>query len=392
MSDFKFAECQTRKGLDSSELPSYTAQQAKGLNSASCSTSATTAESTFTFAGGGVFGSKALLGGGVMGFGGGGETLATSSATMGCEQTMIIAQRNYDTVQKIKCIMTQTATSISAIAKAVNNIDLESTGGRVVFACPDKFEFLQNININVNNTQNYNENQKADIENTLKETAKFNLQTALSTKTGFGATPQGQDVLAESIKKMDSEDFAQQVKQTVVNITSELEGDQTVKIKAFDDIFITGKECKISQDTVLDIVSQTMVNGVNELAFKDYSEKLNEFEAQIKAESVAEGAPTLAGKWTSIILAIGAVVFLIIIAGGIYYLISKKGDEQPSQSSTLGLSQNSTSQTSSQSSSLPSPETSSTQLLTRFGSNLMDQYQSAQKQFQPTTNKGPAGI
>jgi len=349
MSDFKFAECQTRKGLDSSELPSYTAQQAKGLNSASCSTSATTAESTFTFAGGGVLGGVGGIwgagGAGAIGFGGGGETLASTSATMGCEQTMIIAQRNYDTVQKIKCIMTQTATSISAIAKTVNKIDLESTGGRVVFACPDKFEFLQNININVNNTQNYNENQKADIENTLKETAKFNLQTALSTKTGFGATPQGQDVLAESIKKMDSEDFAQQVKQTVVNITSELEGDNTIKIKAFDDIFITGKECKISQDTVLDIVSQTMVNGVNELAFKDYSEKLNEFEAQIKAESVSEGAPTLGGKWTSIILAIGAIIFLIIVAGGIYYFISKKGDEQTAQSTTTGstsLSQTST--------------------------------------------------
>jgi hypothetical protein len=326
MSNLDFKQCENVQRKDDSELPSFTAQMATALNAGSCSTSKEDIKSNYEIGGGGIVMTASFAVAFAMGYNE--SSIDQSTSSMGCEQIQQIAKRNYDTREKIKCIINQQQSAITNLVEAVNSIKITS-GKNVEILCPEEFNIDQKINLQITSSNQLSQEQKTEITNVLVENAKLNLKTASSSQFGFASTPQGQNVLIESIKKVEESDFKQQVSQDALDILCEVDAENNINLKAFEGVYITGNQCNITQDTLISIIAQTMINSVNGLAFKDFANKISEYTEERKLE--ASSIPTNQSKNyfdNKTILYIIGFIILIMMIGLIIYIINKKSSDE----------------------------------------------------------------
>jgi hypothetical protein len=156
MSSLTFANCPEAERIPSpDDRAPYVAQMMKDSGKESCKTSAGSEQSTWAAAGG--FGGITLGGVGGGGFTAGGASMKATSSTTGCEQIIAIANRNYQSAQKIKCILNQKQQETNISAANINNIIFDTRfegqrGGDLIMNCGDNgLDISQSVKVKIAN-------------------------------------------------------------------------------------------------------------------------------------------------------------------------------------------------------------------------------------------------
>lgn len=244
-----------------------------------------------------------------------------ASSSVGCEQIMAMANSYYQSQQNITCIMKQSLTENQTVVSGINKV-IFNPGGDLTINCANEFVIDQKMQIRLVQLAQMSQEQKNEISRVAKATTEDILNTLQDSKSGFGATPQGQKYISESKSKIESLNFEQNVAQSINKITTQVQGGNTIQFNAGGNIYITGKDCKITQDTLLDVMATSILNDQITTVFDSLSELTKKTQTSNTQTAVNEGAPNLfEGKWIQYLL---MGVALIVLLGGAAWVASKQ--------------------------------------------------------------------
>ena len=298
-----FASCPTPPAPTNEQLASAAAEIAKAMKIESCKTSAFNAQSEVS-ALGGLAGSASIN--------------ISGSSAVGCDQVIAMANSYYQSQQNISCVLRQTATSNQTTVTGINSINITATDGDVYIEAPLTID--QKLKLTLVSLSQLSQEQKNEIAKTVKTTTDDIVKTLQDSKSGFGATPQGSKYISDTLSKIQNTNFDQSVSQTLNDITTSVQGGNTLNI--------TGKNVRISKDTkfnqdlVLEIMATSILNDQLTNTFNSMTEMTKKTTTDVGQKSDNKGMPDLfANQWVKY-LAMG--IALIVLFGGIGYAASKQ--------------------------------------------------------------------
>jgi hypothetical protein len=295
-----FASCPTPPAPTNEQLASAAAEIAKAMKIESCKTSTVNVQGEVDA----LFASASL-------------NVNTSSA-VGCDQVIAMANSYYQSQQNISCVLRQTATSNQTTVTGINSINITATDGDVYIEAPLTID--QKLKLTLVSLSQLSQEQKNEIAKTVKTTTDDIVKTLQDSKSGFGATPQGSKYISDTLSKIQNTNFDQSVSQTLNDITTSVQGGNTLNI--------TGKNVRISKDTkfnqdlVLEIMATSILNDQITNTFNSMTEMTKKTTTDVGQKADNEGMPNLfEGRWVKYLM-IG--IALIVLFGGIGYAASKQ--------------------------------------------------------------------
>ena len=297
-----FANCPPVPPPTPEEQGTAGAQIAAAMGVQSCNTSTTSVQGELDF-----FLSSASM------------NVNTSSA-VGCEQIQIMANSYHQAQKNISCTIKQSITESTASLTNLQKVSIEA-GKDLITECTE-FSIDQNAVIKLISLTQMTQQQISDIQKSVKTTAEDIVKSVQDSKTGFGATPQGQKFVSDAKTNIESEDFNQNVSQSINKITTSVESAQEIKIKAGGNIVLRGGNCKLSQNAIIDVMATSILNDSLGNIFSDLTEITKKSETSSQQKAVNEGMPNLfQGKWIKYLM-MGIAV--IVLFGGLAYVLSKQ--------------------------------------------------------------------
>ena len=298
-----FANCPPVPPPTVEEKGSAGAQLAAAMKVESCKTSAFSAQAEADLA----FAASASM------------SISGSSA-VGCEELAIMAESYNQSQKNVSCTIKQSITENTTTLANLQKVTIEA-GGNLITECSD-FTVDQNAQIKLVSLAQLSQTQISDIAKAVKITAESVIDATQKSKSGFGATPQGQKFISEAKTKIESEDFNQNVAQTVNKIQTSIESAQEIKIKAGGNIVLRGGQCKLTQNAIIDLMATSILNDSLSNIFSDLTEVTKKTDTKVTQESKNEGQPNIfEGKWIKYLL-VG--IAIIVLFGGISYAASKQ--------------------------------------------------------------------
>jgi hypothetical protein len=300
--DIPFASCPTPPKPSDEQLGSVASQICKTMGIESCKTSSYTAQAEVD-----AFLASASLN-------------VSGSSTVGCDQVMAMANSYYQSQQNISCVLKQTSTKNQTTVTGINSININALRDDFIAECP--LEIDQKLRINLVELSQLSQEQKNEIAKSVKTTTDDIVKTLQDSKSGFGATPQGSKYISDTLSKIQNIDFNQNVTQTLNEITTSVQGGNTINITAGRSVILKGSQCKISQDSVIDIMATSILNDQISNIFTSMSEMTKKTTTDNTQKSDNQGMPNLfEGKWVKYLM-MGIAV--IVLFGGISYAASKQ--------------------------------------------------------------------
>lgn len=301
-SDMPFESCPPPPKPSDEQLGSAAAQMCKAMNIESCKTSSYTAQAEM-----GNFLASASLN-------------VSGSSTVGCDQVMAMANSYYQSQQNISCVLKQTSTKNQTSVTGINSININALRDDFIAECP--LDIDQKIKINLVELSQLSQEQKNEIAKSVKTTTDDIVKTLQDSKSGFGATPQGSKYISDTLSKVQNIDYNKNVTQTLNEITTSVQGGNTINITAGRSVILKGTQCKIHQDSVIDIMATSILNDQVSNIFTSMSEMTKKTTTDVTQTATNAGMPNLfENKWVQYIM-IG--IALIVLFGGIGYAASKQ--------------------------------------------------------------------
>ena len=244
----------------------------------------------------------------------------SGSSAVGCEEIQIMANSYHQSQKNISCTIKQSITDSTTSVTNLQRVRIEA-GKDLITECTD-FTIDQNAEIKLISLTQLTQQQISDIQKAVKTTAEDIVKAAQESKSGFGATPQGQKFVSDAKTKIESQDFNQNVAQSINKITTSVESAQEIKLTAGGNIVLRGANCKLSQNAIIDVMASSILNDSLGNIFNDLTEITKKTDTSSSQESQNEGMPNLfQGKWLKYLL-LG--IALIVLFGGASYALSKQ--------------------------------------------------------------------
>jgi hypothetical protein len=240
----------------------------------------------------------------------------SGSSTVGCEQVQIMANSYHQSQQKITCVIKQTSTDNSTSVSGINKIKINA-GKDFIPEC--NLEIDQKLKITLVSLAQMSQEQKNEIANAVKTTTNDIINSLQDSKSGFGATPQGQKYISDSKTSIDNIDFTENVTQTINKITTNVEGGNIIEINAGGNIILRGKDCKITQDSVIEVMATSILSDSLTNIFSSMTEMTKKTETTIQQKAVNEGVPDPTSGKALKYVAI-AIVLIVLLGGGAWVL------------------------------------------------------------------------
>ena len=280
---------------------------------------------------------QSLLGGAA----GGVKASNSNTSAIGCEQLTVIANKYNKTVQNVACMLKTSKNVTRTTASGINSIVFESTNGDIDIDCGDGgLEFAQKMKLDIFSMINLSSEEVTTIANEVNDIVKNVAEAVQENKTGIGATPEGQKVINDTLTNINTIDQKNKIDEQIKELNTSVSGTNSVLIKAKGNIKIRGKQCKVSQDMVIQMVADQLVNDAVTNSLSALSETVVENEAKVAQKAESKGAEELAlklpdvdgpGVFAYIMIIIIAIVLIIAL----YFLGSKLGakaiDKMPAQ-------------------------------------------------------------
>jgi len=242
-----------------------------------------------------------------------------NSSSYGCEQIMVSSAKYATAISKISCIIKKNATSINNVATGVNTIDIRA-GGDINIAGPIKL--TQSATILLVNTTKITQTVKNEITNEVKSVTD-NLKNSIQfSKTETGSNPQGSKAANEVESLYNSSDFNKSVDETINNFDNTANGTNILSIYAGGNINLKDK-LEVSQDLVVTLLSQNILDNAITNTFKNISDILNKNVDTTKQTSENTGFASiyssLYGYANIMKIVLGVIALLILIILMYYY-------------------------------------------------------------------------
>lgn len=222
------------------------------------------------------------------------EMTANKSSTIGCEQLTVLADKINKSQNDIQCLIKKTSSNVTKKVSGINSIVFDARD-TLDIKCGESLKIKQGITIDMVDISQITVSTKQEIAKVTKDVVDIVGKTLMDSKTGLGATPQGQKTIQQTVSGNDKQDYFSQVSETLNNIDLQTQGGNTILFQA-KNIYLSGKSCDIDQSIILKIISTTIIMDALSNAYSGISEDINKIfqESQDKADN--KGAESLS-KW-----------------------------------------------------------------------------------------------
>jgi len=270
--------------------------------------------------------------GGSVSVGASGGGMKTSNTSVGCEQITAISKISVDVTDKIKCTLQENILEISQNVKAYNSLKLKAGKSLMMDCGKDGLQIDQQNQIKLKASISFSDQQISQVESTIKDGLKQTTDVIKSSTTGWGATPEGSKYIEETQEKIVKGEYDANIKKNIMTVSQMVTSGNEILMEAGGDIFIKGSSCKISQSNFVDLVAEIMYSNSMNDVFKEYYEKVREYDSKVSQTSDSAGAPTLppaeflnsSSKTTKYIIG-GIIIFFLLLCCGIcsYFLMKR---------------------------------------------------------------------
>jgi len=324
------AQCPPVPTLPANQLATEAKTILEAAGAQACHTEASIQQAEAQFSGSSVFGS---ISGGV-------KASNSDTSAIGCEQLAVIANKYNKAVQNVACILKTSKHITTTTVKGVNNINFESTDGGVTINCgKEGLDFKQKMNLKVISNINLSNEELTQITNDINDVVKTTVQAVQDSTSGIGATPQGNKAISDTITNINSIDQKNKIDEKIKEVINNISGTNSLTVKGKESVLVEGKNCKISQEMVIELVANQIVKESVSDSLSSISKTVSETESSVSQKSVNKGAEELALKIKDTSVSPMAYVMIAIIAivliGALYMLGSKLGakalDKMPAQ-------------------------------------------------------------
>lgn len=221
---------------------------------------------------------------------GGGKVTTNNTSIVGCEQLFLSAQKIKEKQQSINCTLKKNSVKSTITLTSNNSIEFKSEEGSINIDCAKDFKLRQTMNINMVSLVDITSQDKDEIAEQTKAVVSEIAKTINDSETGFGATPQGQKVIQDVNKDIQSLDFKQLVNESITDLSIGLNQNNDIKLTSKKDLNIRGSNCSIDQDIVVNFVSNSIIKSVSEKALSSVKDTLQQYERENALSSANEGA------------------------------------------------------------------------------------------------------
>jgi hypothetical protein len=256
----------------------------------------------------------------------------TKTSSIGCEQVVSITNKYRESKNNVSCMLKSTKNVTRTSASGVNSIIFKA-GRDAIISCP-KLKIDQKMKITLISNFNLSQAELSVIEKNSKDVAKEVIKAVQDSKNGLGATPQGGKFLMDSTKDINETNYSANISETLNEITTSVTGKNELLFEAGRDLRISGDDCQISQDMVIDLIAASVIDSTISDMLSNISERIEEKDTELQQKSEAAGADKLddfgdveAGENEArkyLYIAIAVVGAIILIGGIIYFVVSKK--------------------------------------------------------------------
>jgi hypothetical protein len=262
----------------------------------------------------------------------------TNTSSIGCEQVVSITNKYRESKNNVSCMLKSTKNVTRTSASGVNSIVFKA-GRDAIITCP-KLKIDQKMKITLISNFNLSQAELSVIEKNSKDVAKEVIKAVQDSNTGLGATPQGSKFLMDSVKDINETNYSANISETLNEITTSVTGKNELLFEAGRDLRISGDDCQISQDMVIDLIAASVIDSTISDMLSNISERIEEKDTELQQKAVSKGAEEVS-KFSDIeagenearkylYIAIAVVGAIILIGGIIYFIVSKKSSPPPS--------------------------------------------------------------
>ncbi len=254
----------------------------------------------------------------------GGKMTNTNTSSIGCEQVMVITNKYREAKNNISCVLKSTKNVIRTTATGINSIifkakkDLSITCPTLKISQTMKLTLVSNFQLSAEETKS--------IENQTKAVAREVVKAAQESKNGLAATPQGSKTIMDTIKDINETNYSSDINEKLNEITTSVNGKNQLEfISEEGSVRISGKDCEIKQDMVLDLIAASILDDKLTSMLSNLSERIDERDMQLEQRSENAGADKLddfgdieAGENEAkkyLYIAIAVVVGLVVVSG-----------------------------------------------------------------------------
>lgn len=262
---------------------------------------------------------------------------SNKSSSIGCEQIAVITDKYRKAVNSTTCLLKETKNITKNSVAGVNSIVFEATNGSLDVSCSGQegLSIRQGMSLEMISQINLSQTELTKIETACKDVVKTIAESAMSSENGLGATPQGQKLIKDTLTDIQQNDYKASIAKTLNESISEMQGRNTVLFKAGKDVRINGSRCVFEQDMIIKMVASSTVDSTLSDMMSTMSDTLNESTTEASATAKNRGADDLAkavksGPKDNTNMLIAAVILVVILViGGIAYVMMNKSDSQP---------------------------------------------------------------
>lgn len=262
----------------------------------------------------------------------GAKTSLAKTAAIGCEQIAAITNKYNKAVQNVACLLNTSTNVTKTDVSGVQNINFEANAnnGDLNINCPDGFNINQKMVLKMVSKINLNDQEVAQIANECNDVIKTAVDAAQSSTSGIGATPQGSKAISDTLANINNISQTNKIKETIKEITTSMIGKQTVSFKA-KNINISGKNCNISQNMLIEMISEQIVADTVATGLSNLSKAVVETETKLAQKAENKGAEELGLKLPGLPPGMGRYivigVILLVLVGGVLFIVNKRSGQ-----------------------------------------------------------------
>jgi hypothetical protein len=275
----------------------------------------------------------------------------SASSSIGCDQIGVLSQQFASATKKIACFMNEDRTSKSTIVNNINRITFKS-GGKLTIK--GNVDINQNIEMKLVDLATLSTNVKQQISNEVYATAMQTADAIQTSKSGFGATPQGSKSISDLKTKITDENVTNIVNQTIRDLSITVNNKNEVIFESKDDLTLL-KDFTVSQNLIVDITATAILTNSVDNVLKSFTQnastqtaKMTQVAENLGAESLGKQAGDAAkaiiearGKNSTYgIIGIIACIFvlgLFLKFAGVGKMLQKRGSIKPSKGAKIVL-------------------------------------------------------
>lgn len=267
-------------------------------------------------------------------YGGSNAAVKTEGTSLGCEQITAIAQQYYVAKSHIAQILNCSCREISTSISSINSIRFESDD--LTMTCGAGGLNLSQINkLKMVDTSTVSSESKLDIGQVLNTFANATATTLQEAITDVGAAQKGQRVVENIQQKISDNAYIGEFTQTIDNILRSITGRNEIVFRG-KHMVISGDSCNISQESVIDLTAQTILNDSisNLMKTDDFTELTSAVSSSQKSkdeglstatEKVGEAITSFNNSIGSSGTIMSAVIIAVVVIGITIVVLKMKG-------------------------------------------------------------------